>query len=49
MKNKIKAKLLVFEIIPSDPLKQDFLGIDLTTFLGLCNFGNTSTMRVIFF
>ena len=32
----------------SDPLKRDFLGIDLTMFLGVCNFGNTSSMRVIF-
>ena len=33
----------------SDPLKWDFLGIDLTMFLGVRNFGNTSAMRVIFF
>ena len=33
----------------SDPLKRDFLGIDLTIFLGVRNFGNTSAMRVIFF
>ena len=31
-----------------DPLKQDFLDIDLTTFFGVSNFGNTSAMRVIF-
>ena len=27
----------------------DFLDIDLTTFFGVRNFGNTSAMRVIFF
>ena len=32
-----------------DPLKRDFLDIDLTTFFGVRNFGNTSAMRVIFF
>ena len=33
----------------TDPLKWDFLGIDLTKFLGVRNIGNTSAMRVIFF
>ena len=32
-----------------DPLKRDFLDIDLTTFFGVSNFGNTSAMRFIFF
>ena len=36
-------------LLLSDPLKWDFLGIDLTMFLGVRNFGNTSAMRVIFF
>ena len=31
------------------PLKWDFLGIYLTTFLRVRSFGNTSAMRVIFF
>ena len=29
--------------------ERDFLGIYLTMFLGVRNFGNTSAMRVIFF
>ena len=32
-----------------DPLKRDFLGIDLSMFLGVRNFGNTAAMKVIFF
>ena len=36
-------------LLLSDPLKRDFLGIVLTMFLGVRNFGNTSAMRVIFF
>ena len=32
-----------------DPLKRDFLDIDLTKFLWVRKFGNTSAMRVIFF
>ena len=32
-----------------DPLKRDFLDIDLTTFFGVSNFGNTSAMTLIFF
>ena len=31
------------------PLKRGFLGIYLSTFFGVCNFKNTSAMRVIFF
>ena len=31
------------------PFKEEFLDIDLTTFFGALNFGNTSTMKVIFF
>ena len=33
----------------TDPPKQDFLDNYVTTFVGVCNFRNTSTMRVIFF
>ena len=32
-----------------DPLKRDFLGSYLTRFFGVCNFGNTWAMTVIFF
>ena len=32
-----------------DPLKRDFVAIDLTLFFGLRNFGNTSARRVILF
>ena len=32
-----------------DPLKRDFSDIYLITFFEVANFGNTSTMRVIFF
>ena len=32
-----------------DPLKRDFWDIDLTRFFWVCNFGNISGMRVIFF
>ena len=32
-----------------DPLKLEFLGIDLTRFFCVRNFGNTSAIRVIFF
>ena len=32
-----------------DPLKQEVLDIDVTTFFGVSNIGNTSAMRVIFF
>ena len=34
---------------PEDPLKRDFLYIDVTMFFGVRNFGNTSAMRVILF
>ena len=34
---------------PKDPLKQDFLDIDVTMFFEVRNFGNTSAMRVILF
>ena len=34
---------------PKDPLKRDFLDIDVTMFFGVRNFGNTSAMRVILF
>ena len=37
--------LLLFE----GSLKRDFLGVDLTRFFWVPNFGNTSAMRVIFF
>ena len=30
-------------------MKRDFLDIDVTIFFGLCNFGNISAIRVIFF
>ena len=32
-----------------DPLRQDFLDVQLTTFFGVHNFGNTSAMTVIDF
>ena len=32
-----------------DPLKRDFLDIDLTTFFGVSNFGNASAVTVISF
>ena len=31
------------------PLKEDFLEIFLTRFFGVCNFGKTSPIKVIFF
>ena len=37
--------MLLFEV----SLKEDFLDIYLTMFLGVCNFGNTPAMKVIFF
>ena len=36
-------------LLVKGPLKENFLEICLTTFLGVRNFGNTSAMRVIFF
>ena len=32
-----------------DPLKQDFAGSYLSRFFGVCNFGNTQAMKVIFY
>ena len=32
---------------PKDPSKRNFLDIDLTMFFGVCNFENTSAMRVM--
>ena len=40
----IPLSMLLFK----GPVKRHFLHIYLTTFSGVCNFGNTSAMRVIF-
>ena len=44
-----KCLVLLMMLLLEGPLKRDFLNIFLTTSLGVCNLGNTSAMRVIFF
>ena len=47
---RVQQCFVVFECcLWKDPLKGDFLEIILTTFFGVCNFGNISAINVTIF